>query len=258
MLKAVIFDLDQTLVDWDAAEPWEDYQARRLKRVFEFVNSELHPLEGVDAMAFFSAFAQGLGRMWSDSAESYVAPSVMQVLTDTLVSLGVPPERIDMERLMIAYDWQPPAGQRAFPDALEVLPELRRHGVELGIVTNASLPMVYRDRELQAFGLFEWFPNCRIAAVDVGYIKPHPSIFKKALEVLAIEPCEAVFVGDNLEADIRGAQEVGMQAVLRVTPGASPPRNGIVPDGTITTLHDLLPLLDAWYPGWRVNRADAA
>lgn len=251
MLKAVLFDLDQTLVDWDAAEPWEDYQARRLQRVFDFVNGDLHPLPDVDATHLFTAFANGLGEEWTASLENLQAPSVSRVLASTLVALGVPEDRLDMERLMTCYDWQPPEGERAFPDAVEVLPELRRHGVELGIITNASLPMIYRDRELQAFGLIDWFSDCRISAVDVGYIKPHPSVFEKALDLLRIAPEEAVFVGDNLETDIRGAQDAGMHAVLRAHPGSAPPQNGIVPDGVITTLHDLLPLLDRWYPGWR-------
>jgi HAD superfamily hydrolase (TIGR01509 family) len=255
MLKAVIFDLDQTLVDWDAAEPWEDYQVRRLQRVFNFVNSDLYPLPDVDVTRFITSFANRLGQAWADSVESFVAPSVVRVLTDALIELGVPPDRVDLDRLMRAYDWQPPEGERAYPDVLEVLPTLRDHGVELGIITNASLSMVYRDRELQAFGLIDLFPNCRIAAVDVGVIKPHPVIFEKALDLLDIEPHEAAFVGDNIEADIRGARDVGMRAVLRLRAGERPTYNGVVPDGTIVTMHDLLPLLDGWYPGWRSNGA---
>ncbi|MCZ7541445.1 MAG: HAD hydrolase-like protein [Anaerolineae bacterium] len=59
-------------------------------------------------------------------------------------------------------------------------------------------------------------------------------------------PEEAVFVGDNLEADIRGAQNAGMMAVWRMpaAPNGDTPAPDVTPDGTITTLHDLLPLLD--------------
>ena len=58
-----------------------------------------------------------------------------------------------------------------------------------------------------------------------------------------------MFVGDNLPADIGGAQSVGMRAVWRVTETLDERRSGddgdeITPDGTIVTLHDLLPLLD--------------
>jgi FMN phosphatase YigB (HAD superfamily) len=94
----------------------------------------------------------------------------------------------------------------------------------------------------------------------VGYLKPHRKIFEYALDVVGVRPDEAVFVGDNLTADIGGAQSVGMRAVWRVAETldeaeAEIDGDEITPDGTIVTLHDLLPLLDRWYPGWRNGAA---
>ena len=180
-------------------------------------------------------------------------------MADALKACGVPEDRLDIDAVVDAYNWQPPVGERAYPDAFEVLPQLRAHGVELGIVTNSAHPMPLRDRELHAVGLLDLFPTCRVSAVDVGYLKPHRTIFDRALEWLGVRPEEAVFVGDDLRADVGGAQVVGMHAVLRVheRAGEAGDKSGendgnrIVPDGTIRTLHDLLPLLDGWYPGWR-------
>jgi len=253
MLKAVLFDLDQTLITWDNAEPWETYQGRRLRGVYEFVHTHLHPLTGGDADHFFAEFAQRLEQAWTEGNRTLRPPNVAAVLAATLEAFGAPADRMDMDAVMAAYDWQPAPGEAAFPDVLEVLPELHAHGVELGIVTNASLTMHYRDRELDAVGLLDLFPRCRVAAVDVGYLKPHRIIFQRALDILGVRPEEAVFVGDNLEADIRGAQNAGMAAVWRVPAmsNGDAPASDVTPDGTITTLHELLPLLDRWYPGWR-------
>ncbi len=180
------------------------------------------------------------------------APDIRLVLTEALAACGVPTDRLDLDAVMDVYDWQAVPGARAFPDVLDVLPELRGSGLELGIITNASHPMIYRDRELQALELLDLFPTCRLSAVDVGVLKPHRAIFDRALTILGIQAAEAVFVGDSLEADIKGAQRAGMKGVWRATPGqADNPTASITPDGTITTLHDLLPLLDGWYPGWR-------
>ncbi|NLX10751.1 MAG: HAD family hydrolase [Chloroflexi bacterium] len=253
MLKAVLFDLDRTLIDWDSAEPWEVYQARRLKKLHDFVHRELHPLS-CNADEFFETFALSLGNAWKEGNETLIAPSVMRVLDELLRGYGVPEDRLDMHAVMTGYDWQPAEGERAYPDVLEVLPELRAHGIQLGIVTNATLPMQHRDRELAAAGILELFPHCRISAVEVGYLKPHRAIFERALEMLDVRPEEAVFVGDNLRADVRGAQAVGMYAVWRAEPGEElPAESEIEPDGTIRTLHELLPLLDRWYPNWRAN-----
>ena len=72
------------------------------------------------------------------------------------------------------------------------------------------------------------------------------------LELAKVEPHESVFVGDNLLADITGAQNMGMRGVWRRTDREESLSDDVVtPDGTIDTLHDLLPLLDTWYPGWR-------
>ena len=257
MLKAVLFDLDHTLIDWEAAEPWETFQPQRLARVLAYVQQHLAPLPDVDAATFFETYREALVAAWKNGNQTLRAPDIAQVLADTLRAEGVPDDQLAMDGVLDAYDWQLAPGERAFPDVPEVLPELDRHGLGLGIVTNASHPMEWRDRELHALDLLDWFPTCRVAAVDVGYLKPHQAIFRHALGLLDIQPDEAVFVGDNLEADIRGAQDTGMAAVWRPrvasgAPGEVPEAaNGIVPDGTITTLHDLLPLLDAWYPRWR-------
>jgi FMN phosphatase YigB (HAD superfamily) len=62
---------------------------------------------------------------------------------------------------------------------------------------------------------------------------------------------QAIYVGDHLHADILGAQSAGMRAVWRSNGGQIPPDVDIQPDGIISDLRELLPLLDQWYPGWR-------
>jgi HAD superfamily hydrolase (TIGR01509 family) len=168
--------------------------------------------------------------------------------------MGVPADLIKIEECLRAYDWQPVSGVAAYPDAKEVLPILVSNKVEIGVVTNAYYPMWMRDRELDAFGLLGHFADCRISSADVGYLKPHPAIFEAALRCLKARPDEVVFIGDNPEADIAGSQAVGMRAVMRIGKKAPPLISGlIVPDGAINSLHELLPLLDTWYPTWRTN-----
>lgn len=253
MLKAILFDLDHTLIDWDQSGPWEEYHYERLSTVLDYLRGQNVKLNGASPDTLLEAFLSGLSEAWISSRDTFIAPNLFKVVHGALVAAGIPESALDINTIMDVYDWQPHPGERAYPDALEVLPQLAATGVALGIVTNASQPMTYRDRELHAFDLIEWFPDCRISAMDVGYIKPHPAIFQQALDVLGVQPHEAVYVGDNLEADIKGAQGIGMAGVWRerFNDHNDAFAAEIIPDGTITTLHDLPALLDKWYPGWR-------
>jgi FMN phosphatase YigB (HAD superfamily) len=84
-------------------------------------------------------------------------------------------------------------------------------------------------------------------------LKPHPAIFEAALGCMGVLGTEAVFVGDNLVADVSGAQRVGMKAVWRNTGHHSSrfSRELIHPDATVTALDQMLPHLDEWFSGWR-------
>ena len=252
MLKAVLFDLDQTLLDWSAAEPWEPFQRQRLTTMFDYVTREVHALDGQSPDALYDAFSVAIAQAWRHAMDTLEAPDITEVVVEMLRLVGVPEARIDRARVMHAYNWQPLTGERLYPDVRDVLDHLHDHQIALGVITNASAPMSYRDLELDMLGVLHLFSPCRLAAADAGVIKPHPRIFEQALGMLGLQPDEAVFVGDNREADIKGAQGVGMRAVwLARDDSEEGDYDAIIPDGTIDTLHGLLPLLDAWYPGWR-------
>ncbi len=263
MLKAVLFDMDQTLIDWDqVVEPWEMYIQRHLKSVYDYVNKEVYPFTDADLDDFVKAYIETLTNAWREGVITLRPPHVEHVLVNTLYACGVPEAKLDPAAKtqifqVYAEHWQMPTGERVYPDVLEVLPELAQHDIELGIITNASHPMSHRDRELELTGIFDHFPRCRLSAADVGWLKPHQTIFEAALNLLGIDGTEAVFVGDNLHADVGGAQGVGMRGVWRVNSVEQEMQQiaeyDIVPDGTISTLYELPPMLDEWYPGWRKN-----
>jgi putative hydrolase of the HAD superfamily len=255
MLKAVLFDLDNTLIDWSAftREAWEVEEARRLRGVMAYFRAE--GATQMDEEAFYNAFHQRTRDAWQGAFATLHAPNVGQVLIDAAAAAGAPSRLLNPRRCLQAYDWTAVEGTTPFPEVPEVLAQLRAASIRVGIVTNAYQPMWMRDIEMAELGLLEYFPDCRISAADVGYLKPHPEIFRAALDCIGTRPEETVFVGDDLEADIAGAQAAGMQAVLRsaARPGAATP--GATPDGVISTLHELLPLLDRWYPDWNAVSA---
>jgi HAD superfamily hydrolase (TIGR01549 family) len=133
------------------------------------------------------------------------------------------------------------------PGAGELLHELRRRDYPLAIVSNGpvgSIPNV-----LRTYGLYDLFEVCAISQ-GLGVEKPDPAIFAHALRHLGI-PLEqvgnTVMVGNDLAADVAGANGVGMISVwLNWSPRRSKTPAGDLetPNYTIAEPLALLPVLD--------------
>ena len=253
-LKGVLFDFDDTLVDWSGVRlGWGEIDRRCLQGVIDW----LRPRGLADAIeldALCDTFSWRHGMAWRRTAQDRRAPNVPRMLLSTLRDLGLELDGLDCDALVRAFAWTIVPGTVVFPDVPPLLETLRAKGVRLGIVTNASQPMFMRDRELEAYGLLEYFPDCRLAAADVGWLKPDKRIFNCALARIGASAQETVFIGDNPEADIAGALSVGMKAVLRVADRR--PGQGTFADyePRLRSLEGLPAILDLWYPGWRDGR----
>ncbi len=258
MLKAILFDLDDTLLDWSACQiDWQDAYQHHMASVYHYVaaNNGHRPLVDVDT---FLELAWGIViDRWTNGQRNFIAPNVADILLEVFEQVDVPREELSLPHLMEAYGWRAFPRVSTFPDVYEVLPLLKYYGLKLGLVTNAAQPIEIRDRELEAFNIRQYLDDYgRVTAADVGYLKPHPAIFKRALDHLNVRPDEVVFVGDSVEADIVGAQNLAMKAVVRRIPERLSQMQlieigEVEPDGVIDTLHDLLPYLDEWFPDWR-------
>lgn len=250
MLKAVLFDLDDTLLDWSGFNNnWTALERKHLSGVFSYISSEIQPLDDFDA--YCADFGNRMLNAWTDARTTMRAPNLGTMLVETAVAAGVPAEALDPRRCLDAYRWDAIPGTTLFPEVPETLTLLRQHDIKIGIVTNAHQPMWIRDIEIQTHGIYDFFPDCRIAASDVGYLKPHPLIFQTALKCIGTTPQETVFVGDDLHADVVGAREMGMYTVWRPAARRAPHDETIQPDATINSLNELPAILDAQYPGWR-------
>jgi HAD superfamily hydrolase (TIGR01509 family) len=101
-------------------------------------------------------------------------------------------------------------------EALPVLTSLRRMGVKTAIVSNTpwgSSGPAWRS-ELARHGLLA---DAIVFCTDVGWRKPHPAPFRRALEILDVPAKEAVFVGDDPIWDVEGANGAGVRPILLAT-----------------------------------------
>jgi putative hydrolase of the HAD superfamily len=252
MLKAILFDLDDTLLDWSGfKQDWPVFEEEHhLRPVFKYVGESTAPLP--DFQAFVEEYRYRTREGWQYGRATLIAPNLATILSETVDALTDTSDGPNADDLLKVYNWRSVPGTTLFPEVQETLTLIRSHGIKTAIVTNAHQPMRARDVELTEHGLLDYFPDCRISAADVGILKPHPLIFQMALDQLGATANEAVFVGDNPVADISGPKGIGMQTVLRMN-GRVPPllSDIIVPDGRIHSLTELPVLLDSWFPDWR-------
>lgn len=119
----------------------------------------------------------------------------------------------------------------------EVLDYLASEEYDLHIITNGFSEVQFV--KLENAGLKKYF-DVVLTSEMVGEKKPHPAVFKKAISLANAQMIESLMVGDNLEADIIGARDMGMDQVY-YNPENDPHEEKITHE--ITALQELLHIL---------------
>ena len=129
------------------------------------------------------------------------------------------------------------ASWKLYPEVPATLTALRSRGLELGIVSNFDSRLFDVLRGLEIADLFDTVTISSLAHAA----KPSPKIFELALSQHAVDPGEAMHVGDSLRDDVGGATKAGLHAVLVARQGTQAPP-GVQ---SIRTLDELIPLTGA-------------
>lgn len=124
-----------------------------------------------------------------------------------------------------------------YPDSVVTLDFLAAKGVPFGIVTNGPR---YQEWKIEKMRLRER-TDCIFISELFGAHKPDPSIFHAAADKLGLPPEAILFAGDNVDADIRGAQGAGMSAAWRKQ-GRTWDTRLAPPDFEFDALTELLPV----------------
>ena len=155
-----------------------------------------------------------------------VAPDdALQKFTDALLETSVHTARAEAEE----------------PEMKQALTALRGLGVRLGCVSNAFMGAATLQRIMVEKGLGEHL-ELIVSSCELGYRKPHPSIYEAALTAMGVRPEETLFVGDRLDADVAGPAALGMRTVLTLQYRQEDHTTAPVrPDAVIYHLSELVP-----------------
>ncbi|GIX31697.1 MAG: haloacid dehalogenase [Porticoccaceae bacterium] len=211
MLKALFFDLDETLCD----------TLRANRTAVELLARAVEARHGprVDGTAFAEAYLKGIYREWDEEQRARYLPLIekegeaafrIQLIRDLLARCGVAAvsegealalqEKFDRDRLA-AFDF--------YPGIPEFLREARRH-FTLVVITNG--PEFSQLPKIERVNLPAYVDHILVGGQEPEE-KPARSIFQKALRLAGCEPWEAVHVGDNLHTDVAGALSSGLTAL---------------------------------------------
>jgi phosphoserine phosphatase len=119
----------------------------------------------------------------------------------------------------------------------DVHPALEQLGqtYRLALLTNGASDL--QREKIAGAGIAPYFEEILVAG-DIGVAKPHRRLFETMLARLGIKPSEAVMLGDSQRKDIQGAQALGMKAIW-VNRANAPRRPDVIPNLEVTTLNGI-------------------
>ncbi|HEX8525162.1 MAG TPA: HAD family hydrolase [Tepidisphaeraceae bacterium] len=236
MIRAVLFDIDDTLLDFDPEGAPRAFSLGA-RRTYDYLKGRELPVPSFKT--FFRTHRMLAWRMKWLARVSGREQSVRHVLRKLCLKLKLQRDEVSLARL--GWLWYEPIVECASvaADVVPTLKALRDGGLKLGIICNTPLQGDVIDQHLKLEGLFDFFP-IRIYSSDVGHRKPDARIFKAALHELNVAADETVYVGDMIKTDIAGALKAGMRTVYRRKVANGPDCD--LADHTISAIAELLKL----------------
>ena len=193
MIKAVVFDLDNTLMD---------FMAMKENAIIAAVNAMIDAgldMKAAEAKEELYAIYDREGIEFQTVFDSFLEKH-LGYIDWKILSSGVVAYRKAREASLVLY-----------PHVTLALTELLRRGLKLAVLSDAPRREAWlRLCYLQLQHTFDTV----IAFDDTGMRKPHPKPYKKVLSIIEIEPHDTLMVGDWPERDLVGARDVGMRTVF--------------------------------------------
>ncbi len=198
MIKAVIFDLDDTLYAYEVLDK------EACERVREFACAEF----GITAQKYEEAFLYGRSETKRSLGDVAACHNRILYFQKTLEYLGVNP--VPMSLQLYETYWGTFLEKMVLREgARQLLDAMHKHGIRVMVCTDLTAHI--QHRKIDALGIADDI-CCLVTSEEAGKEKPSGEIFALCLEKLKVLPGEICFIGDNFKKDIEGAKAAGMQA----------------------------------------------
>lgn len=228
--KHIFFDLDHTL--WD----FETNSNATMAELYEEHNLSGRGIPSYDE--FFSVYSAINEKLWDRFRKGYINRNELRIkrFTQTFLDFKLCDDALCQtlsERFLVIL----PTKTALFPGAIEVLDYLKEKQYPLHLITNGFEET--QKLKLEHSGIGHYFTHI-VTSESAGSLKPHRAIFDYALQLSNTTAAESIMIGDTLEVDILGAQQIGMDQVY-FAPGDV--QAGVSPTYTIKSLAELKSIL---------------
>jgi putative hydrolase of the HAD superfamily len=229
-IKAVLFDVDDTLFDRNLAQ----------RKVLDLIISQLPAVfNGLEKKRVVEAFLE------SDriSTEDFNAGAPFEGIRDNrnrifLRLLGIP--EYHASTITELYIRESLTVKAPVIGAVSAVKNLSKR-FKVGVVSNGAPDLQYR--KLETMGLRDLF-SCIVLSEEIGIRKPNAKIFHLATSLLNVQSSECLYVGDSYTNDVIGAKTAGMQACWLNRESCAQKTESIKPDFVISRLEELPVLLE--------------
>ena len=267
MITTIFFDIYGTLIDiltdendissYETMSKWLEYKYLYLtaEQLKWFYREEFDRRLGTEEMRsraeadiFKSAISEDSARI-GDGKELHPDADVRDVFKSIIRKFTTrTPEELEHLSADLSHLFRSATRKRIFlyPTVKPALDGLEKR-YRLGIISNAQ--EAFTMPELALYDLARYFETIVLSS-QVGVKKPNSLIFARGLSNLKVKPGEAVFVGNDLMADIMGAAALGMKTIYILQKSNRPvdQAKGFTPDAVISNvnLSEVLAIVDTW------------
>lgn len=222
-IKAVLFDLGETLLTFGRVDKARIYR-QGARSTYDFLQSCGQPVVNFRYYYWRNLLLLRIHHWLSCIIKKDF--DALELLKKSGTKRGI--KLSDRQWHHLAWLWYEPLSKVAKAElkTKETLTVLKELGLKLGIVSNTFVNAYSLDKHLQQLGILDFFP-VRLYSYEFDFRKPDARIFRAAADRLGEMLENILFVGDQINNDIKAAAKNGMHAVLKAAytnAGKRPPR----------------------------------
>ncbi|HRH60933.1 MAG TPA: YjjG family noncanonical pyrimidine nucleotidase [Chitinophagaceae bacterium] len=202
--RHLLFDLDHTL--WD----FETNAKESMQELYDI--NTLHARGVTDFDHFFERYSYHNTRLWDRYTKGFLKQEELRWkrIWLTLLDFKIGDESLS-RKMSVEFLERLPHKKNLFPYTMEILEYLCAKNYTLHLVTNGFDEIQFM--KLRSSNLQQYFENV-VTSEASGYLKPGKEIFEFALQKAGAAKHESIMIGDNLDADISGGMNAGLDTVF--------------------------------------------